>query len=157
MNGQERRLEAVLRIAAAVGSAAGSGEPATAEEAARRVDEAYCALIGCAEHAAALAAAGLGEVEARRLRVVADALRDAGSLLAAAPEDATRRRLAAARDALYAALGEATGRLRARAAFAFRHDATDARRRLFFSSYSPRLPRGGGRRTLCETVELKLR
>ena len=127
----------------------------------RRIDEGYCALIGCAEHAAALAAEGLTEIEVKWLRTMVDALKEADArcaALEAASGDDERWRLGAVREALFEATGDALGRLRARAALAFRHDPTDARRRVFFSSYAPRSPRaGGGRRALCETVELKLR
>jgi hypothetical protein len=161
MNGRTERMAKVGRVAAAAGAAAVPAEATSAEHIGRRLDEACCALIGCAEHAAALAAEGLTEGEVRWLRTMVDALGDAEALFAgrtAAPEDEEWRRLAAAREVLYAAVGDATGRLRARAAFAFRHDPTDSRRRIFFSSYAPSGPWAkGGRRTMCETVELKLR
>ena len=115
-------------------------------------------LIGCAEHAAALAAEGLTELEVRRFRVLVDALGEADALLARSAGGDAAPRLSSVRDALYEAVGDAAGRLRSRAAFAFRHDGDDRRRRIFFSAYAPRVPRpGGGRRALCETVELKLR
>jgi len=161
MNGSRERMAEIARIAAAAGATAIPAEATPAEHVGRRVDEGYCVLIGCAEHAAALAAEGLTEIEVNWFRTMIDALRDADAFpaaLAAAPEDEASRRLAAVRDVLYEAVGDAAGRLRARAAFAFRHDGTDARRRIFFSSYAPRTPRpGGGRRSMCETVELKLR
>jgi hypothetical protein len=150
------RIEALERIAAAAGAAMIPAAPVARESVRRRVDEGYCVLIGCAEHAAALAAEGLAELEVRRFRTMVDALCDADALLDAAADEAAR--LAVIRDVLFEAVGDAAGRLRARAAFAFRHDDTDARRRIFFSSYAPRTPRpGGGRRAMCETVELKLR
>jgi hypothetical protein len=161
MNGRTERMAEIARLAAAAGAAEIPAEATSAEHVGRRVDEACCALIGCAEHAAALAAEGLTEGEVRWLRAMVDALRDAEALFAAAaaePQGEKTRRLAAAREVLYAAVGDATGRIRARAAFAFRHDATDSRRRIFFSSYAPRGSWAkGGRRSMCETVELKLR
>ena len=152
------RIEALERIAASAGAGTIPATPTAVERVARRIDEGYCVLIGCAEHAAALGAEGLTENEVRRFRIMVDALRDADALLAKAGDDGAERRLATTRDVLYEAVGDAAGRLRARAAFAFRHDDTDARRRVFFAAYAPRVPRpGGGRRGMCETVELKLR
>jgi hypothetical protein len=161
MIGREERTAEIARIAAAAGAAEIPAEATEDALVKRRIDEGYCALIGCAEHAGALAAEGLTELEVKRLRAMLDALYDADAFcaaLAVAPGDEGARRLAAARELLYQAVGDALGRLRSRAAFAFRHDGTDARRRIFFSSYAPRSPRpGGGRRAMSETVELKLR
>jgi hypothetical protein len=150
------RIEALERIAAAAGAATIPVEPVAGERVRRRIDEGYCALMGCARHARELAAEGLEESEVRRLRILVDALRDAEALAGGAPAGRGGR-LALIRDVLYEAVGDAAGRLRARAAFAFRHDGDGERLRLFFGAYAPRVPRPGGRRALCETVELKLR
>jgi hypothetical protein len=152
------RIEVLERIAAAAGVATISAEPIAAERVKRRVDEGYCVLIGCAEHTAALEAEGLTENETRRFRIMVDALRDADALLGRTAVEDAALRLSFVRDVLYEAVGDAAGRIRARAAFAFRNDDGDARLRVFFAAYAPRVPRaGGGRRAMYETVELKLR
>jgi hypothetical protein len=160
MNAREERLRALERIAAACGAATVPAGGVDGARVARRIDEGYCALIGCAVHGAALVAEGLADNEERRFRILVDALAEAEALRAAlgpgGGEEAARAALV--RDVLYEAAGDALGRIRARAAAAFREDATEERRRIFFSAYVPREagPRLG-RRAMCRAVELKLR
>ena len=152
------RIEALERIAVAAGSEAARVAPPAGEGVGRRIDEGYCVLIGCASHATALAVEGLEPSEVRRFRMMVDALAEANELFAREKPGEAGRRLAAVREALYDAVGDAAGRLRSRAAFAFRHDGDDRRRRIFFAAYAPRVPqRLKGRRAMFDTVELKLR
>ncbi|MCK9463756.1 MAG: hypothetical protein M0R80_29400 [Proteobacteria bacterium] len=154
----EQRIEALERIAATAGTAAAGAAPVADGSVRRRIDEGYCVLIGCASHATALAVEGLEPSEVRRFRMMVDALAEAEELFAREGPGKAGWRLVAVRDALYDAVGEAAGRLRSRAAFAFRHDGDDRRRRIFFAAYAPSLPpRLKGRRAMFDTVELKLR
>jgi hypothetical protein len=124
------------------------------DEVARRIDEGFALLIGCALHFSALAAEGLTDGETRRFRALLDGLKSAEALHSGARSE----RAATVRARLFDAVGDAAGRLRARAAFAFRFDAGDARLRAFSRSRTPS-PRDGGRRgrSLRHAVELKLR
>jgi hypothetical protein len=130
------------------------------EQVMTRIDEGFSLLIGCALHFSALAAEGLTEGETRRFRALLDALTSAEALrmLAEGFSDAAACHAETVRTRLYDAVGDAAGRLRARAAFTFRYDPDDARRRVFSSAYTPRLEnRGRCVRSMSDAVELKLR
>jgi hypothetical protein len=142
----------------ALGTAAGAWEVTlshemTSDQVARRIDEGFGILIGCSLHFAALAAQGLTEAETRRFRALLLGLKSAEALFAGARSERAR----AVRARLYDAVGDAAGRLRARAAFAFRFDSGDTRLRAFASPYTPRLEkREKDKRALRNAVELKL-
>ncbi len=148
-------------IAAAAGANEETrGRAIAQEQAAARIDEGFALLIGCAMHFAALAAEGLTEGETRTFRRLLEALKSAQALVARQTErcGAADARATSVRDRLFDAVGDAAGRLRARAAFAFRFDPGDARRRAFSSAYAPRRPSHPARRAaLRDAVELKLR
>jgi hypothetical protein len=154
----EKKIERLEEVATAVGAVeVAPARTATCEEVAARIDEGFALLIGCALHFAALAEEGLTEAETRRFRALLEALRTADAVLSEASfrKDAISGRAETVRARLYDAVGDAAGRLRARAAFAFRHDRGGARLRAFAAAYAPRLPGRGA--AMRDAVELKLR
>lgn len=151
--GEERGIAALEAVAAAAGAVeVTAADRVTADGVARRIDEGFALLIGCGQHFSALAGQGLTEAETRRFRALLDALIAAEAALAGDPSSA---RAAEVRARLYDAVGDAAGRIRARAAYAFRHDREASRLRAFSSAYAPRF--AGRRPSMREAVELKLR